>query len=439
MEIPSLYKINDTRQIKDFKEKTFSLFLKKDVLSEFNKSILAGKIEEANHWAVELICSGMTDKIWDKLFTLFTKNIYTYNPIMPKILYNRYNSYLKTLQTEKDNIFNLRNSQHIRNHIAELVTIATINNKVKTLSFDKITKDHFNSDFIKSKFNAPDDSFSKKFERFGDPDEVKIILNEFAFNLKMRNYEICIYWLSWIFEWEKINIKKNKIFKCGFRSVNDVEEKYYTDLIWFVWEIILYTSKDVHNDDIFNQIHYLYLLYKINYTTTKRSKKAMFVINAIKYFTENLKLNKTPIVEYHLIIQVCGNINTIYSSKKKFEINNLKESQNKMHQMNYIAHQQRLKMEEYNETKKKKIKTKLDESSKKKINTIGEIDQFLINRAKNPSSKPVILKKETPIPLPSEIILQEQRKKSTEKKNKKKKKEEVPAIISEIQKILYNN
>ena len=45
MEIPNLYKINDTRQNKDFKEKT-SLFLKKDVLSEFNKSILSGKIEK---------------------------------------------------------------------------------------------------------------------------------------------------------------------------------------------------------------------------------------------------------------------------------------------------------------------------------------------------------------------------------------------------------
>ena len=54
-----------------------------------------GKIEEANHWAVELLCSGMIDKIWDKLFTLFTKNIYTYNPIMPSILYDRYMSYLQ--------------------------------------------------------------------------------------------------------------------------------------------------------------------------------------------------------------------------------------------------------------------------------------------------------------------------------------------------------
>lgn len=436
MEIPNLFRINDTRQIKDFKEKTFSLFLKKDVLSEFSKSILGGKIEEANHWAVELICSGMIDKIWDKLFTLFTKNIYTYNPIMPTLLFNRYTMYLRSLKNEKGNIFNLRNCQHIRNHIAELVTIATVNNKVKSLGFDKITKDHFNSDFIKSKFNAPDDSFSKKFERFGDPEEVKIILNEFAFNLKMRNYEICIYWISWLFEWEKINIKKNKVFKCGFRSVNDVEEKYYTDLIWFIWEIILYTSKDVHSDDVFNQIHHLYLLYKLNYSTPKRSKKSMFILNAIKYFTENYKLTKTPIVEYHLIIQVCGNINTIFSNKKQYEINNLKDSQNKMHQMNYIAHQQRLKMEAFNETKKKKIKTKLDESSKKKINTIGEIDQFLINRAKNPSSKPVVLKRETPCNLP-EMILNEA--KSSTKKKGKKKKEAVPEIINEIQKILYNN
>ena len=438
MEIPDLYKINDTRATKDYKEKTFSLFLKKDVLSEFNKSILAGKIEDANHWAVELVCSGMIEKIWDKIFTIFTKNIYTYNPVMPSILYERYTSYLNTIKETKGDMFKMRNIQHVRNHIAELITIASINNKVKTLSFDKITQDHFNSEFIKSKFNAPDDSFSKKFERFGDPDEVKIILNEFAFNLKMRNYEICIYWLSWIFEWEKINIKKNKVFKCGFRSVNDVDQKYYTDLVWFIWEIVLYTSKDVHNDDVFNQIHNLYLLYKINYSTAKRSKKSMFLLNAIKYFTENYKLNKTPIVEYHLIIQVCGNINTLYNGKKKYEINNLKDSQNKMHQMNYIAHQQRLKMEEVNEVKKKKIKTKLDESSVKKINTIGEIDQFLINRAKNPSSKPVVLKRDNPLPnIVNDTLSTPIQNK--DKTKRKKKKEAVPDIINEIQQILYNN
>ena len=139
-----------------------------------------------------------------------------------------------------------------------------------------------------------------------------------------------------------------------------------------------------------------------------------------------------------MIIQVCGNINTLYNGKKKYEINNKKDSQNKMHQMNYIAHQQRLKMEEVNEVKKKKIKTKLDESSVKKINTIGEIDQFLINRAKNPSSKPVVLKRDNPLPnIVNDTLSTPIQNK--DKTKRKKKKEAVPDIINEIQQILYNN
>ena len=37
---------------------------------------------------------------------------------------------------------------------------------------------------------------------------------------------------------EKLNIKKNKIFN-SFRSVNDVDQKYFTDLIWFINKITL--------------------------------------------------------------------------------------------------------------------------------------------------------------------------------------------------------
>ena len=89
----------------------------------------------------------------------------------------------------------------------------------------------------------------------------------------MRNYEICIYWLSWIFEWEKINIKKNKVFKCGFRSVNDVDQKYYTDLVWFIWEIVLYTSKDVHNCSLklLSINPQIFMNKKVNFNITSKS------------------------------------------------------------------------------------------------------------------------------------------------------------------------
>ena len=37
----------------------------------------------------------------------------------------------------------------------------------------------------------------------------------------------------------KIKYKKNKIFKC-FKGVNDVDQKYFTDLIWFMGNYIIY-------------------------------------------------------------------------------------------------------------------------------------------------------------------------------------------------------
>ena len=35
-------------------------------------------------------------------------------------------------------------------------------------------------------------------------------MNEIYTYLKNRNYEMCLYWTFWVFEWEKRNIKAKK-------------------------------------------------------------------------------------------------------------------------------------------------------------------------------------------------------------------------------------
>ena len=43
--------------------------------------------------------------------------------------------------------------------------------------------------------------------KFTDPDELKIIMNEFYFHLKNKNggyYDAC-YWVAWLIHWEKMN------------------------------------------------------------------------------------------------------------------------------------------------------------------------------------------------------------------------------------------
>jgi hypothetical protein len=49
--------------------------------------------------------------------------------------------------------------------------------------------------------------------------EINIVVNELAFQLTARtgNLDKALYWLNWILEWEKLNIKKSDGFN-GFRG-----------------------------------------------------------------------------------------------------------------------------------------------------------------------------------------------------------------------------
>ena len=85
--IPDEYKINDTRSTQDFSKQSFSGFAIKDVVTVLNKSLIACKIEESVNWAVELLLSGQTERLWEKIFSISLKNININNPKLPMFLF----------------------------------------------------------------------------------------------------------------------------------------------------------------------------------------------------------------------------------------------------------------------------------------------------------------------------------------------------------------
>ena len=74
-DIPDKYYINDFRRITDFKKNTFNGYQKSDVLTALQKSILEQKLEEACHWAVEMLVSGHLMECWDRLILINSKLI----------------------------------------------------------------------------------------------------------------------------------------------------------------------------------------------------------------------------------------------------------------------------------------------------------------------------------------------------------------------------
>ena len=92
------------------------------------------------------------------------------------------------------------------------------------------------------------------------------------------------------------------------------------------------------------------------------------LLNAIKYFTEYYNINNPIILEYHWIVQACGNINYMYNQKKQYEINDKSQMQEKLNQLNNLSNKQK--------TEEKKYKIKLSEDSTNKLNLLSKIDSM---------------------------------------------------------------
>ena len=389
MEVPERYLINDSRPIKHFSEKCFSGYLKKDVLAIFQKSIINYKVEDTCNWLVELIISGQIDKIWDKIFAISTKLINVNCPSLPNYLYTKYSLFNNICKQDnyQKNILLLRNNQVIRNHLTEIcVNLATMD-KEKPINLSKISKNDLYFNNIKCKLQAKDTRFINLIYQKNDPEEIKIIINEMVNSLNI-SFKDTMFWLSWILEWEKLNIKKNKSYSCAYREITNVENKYWNELVWLLWEIILKfcIKKDV---DFLNlQVQSLYKLFKFNYAPSKKSKKIPFMVYAIRLITDNYNISTPIFKKYYISIQACCKINMLFLDKKSFEhmddhlINIIKQkslSSTVIRDPKEVIKEKKNKNKLRSKSKNKEKNSEISDKSNKQFDILGKIDQKIIN------------------------------------------------------------
>ena len=74
------YKINDSRFLNDFKNKTFSGYKKSEVINTLFKNIDKNKVENSCNWITECIISGYTLVIWNKILSYACRIIHINNP-----------------------------------------------------------------------------------------------------------------------------------------------------------------------------------------------------------------------------------------------------------------------------------------------------------------------------------------------------------------------
>lgn len=321
-----IYNISEKTE-KDYNKNTICGYKTIDIISALEKTILLNNIEESIFWSSELIASGhFNEKIWEKLFILYSKNINISNPKLSIRILNIYLKFhkLKTKYTSKYEL-EIRNDQEIRNTLADLITSLTLSTKNNYLSinknFPKVSQKDLTTDGIKRRIIARDMNLINNYMSNNEPIEVKIALNEIISHLYKNNqkkHKDIFYWIKWLIKIEsKLPDKK---FICNDRDIKDISNNHKTDWTWILWEIIFTIYKTSHHpsSDALYTLKTLYELYKINYKKSTRTNKMYIIYNAILVIclTQINQIDwNNPIISvsnYSIWIKVCANINVIY-------------------------------------------------------------------------------------------------------------------------------
>jgi len=318
--------IDDSRS--EFKNITFSKYQKSKARQELINCIYNCKIENANYWAAEFICSGHFLDLWDIIILYATKYIHSGNPKLSIYLNMRYDVFSNIVNNGySNNIIILRNNIKIRKLFSEIICILCYSNKKHNYQQVKLNKyEEFDLTNISSKFKAPNIKFIETVYKEDDPKELFIPFNELIYNITIKNIiEIC-YWYEWIVEYENMCKKKKK--KCICQARTYPPNGTHNDIIWIIWDILFYFSNpensntyNIQSSLIINKlIKSLYNLYIIKYKSTFKTKRKYIIYFAFSILTDNINYDINITNEFTKIEAIVEKINNIYRDIKKNEV-----------------------------------------------------------------------------------------------------------------------
>ena len=345
--------ITDKRLIKEFKGVTFSKFKKSEAKKALLNNLSNGKLEPACYWGGEFICAGHYMDLWEILLFFSSKHIHLGNPKLPIYLDLRLSHFKSILNGGyRDNILKMRNNIKIRKLFGEIICVLCLSKKKHTFDNIKINKEDFNITKITYKLNADNTSYAQQIFKNDDPSELFVGINEFCWNIlkSQKNGSAACYWLEWILGFEDICKKEQKKY-CGSRRSNiPVEGTFQKDIIWLIWESLLYEASK-RNKGLHKIIKALLNLFCLQYKPGVRRRRKYLIYFSINLLTEPLD-NKIKIIPNESLINtITSKINVIYKQIKKNEIkpdtdylfnnsitnNNLEKTISKLEKMNALT------------------------------------------------------------------------------------------------------
>lgn len=320
--VPDAYKVTDRRSKIKFKTHTFGGYKRNQVLAQWKKALTTGTLDKAVYWTVELDISGLIDTLWTNCIKYLSQSIGIKNPCLPHYLWKRYHFYIES-KKRCDEMMLFRNNQESRNHLCEVVCVLALSDKQTLPSLPKIKDTDFTVRNIKSKMKCSHLTHIRDIVKIDDPRDFMIPINEIYYCISVGDKssdtrDNCIYWLAWLYEYNKLYNKSNKC-KCVARLVTGVEDKYTTDVMWIIWEVIFNCIKKMpttqSTKEMYRQVTCLFYFYKHNFTLAKKTSRKCYIIHAILLCIDTIPdINYDQCVyrSYSTTVTSCMKINDIY-------------------------------------------------------------------------------------------------------------------------------
>jgi hypothetical protein len=318
-----MIEINDSRDIKQFAKISFSNFEKSKVKKELLNSLKVSKYESCFYWGAELICAGHFIDLWEIIILFMSKHIHIGNPKLPIYLSIKINVFKKLIQNGyNNNELMLRNNEKIRHLFTEILTILCLSRKKHNFEIVKMSKNELQTDVFGLKLKAPNVEYAKPIFKTDDLKEIYIAINEFAYNLsyECRNCFNACYWVEWILELQNVYNKKKETCLIERRKWVPVNLKSQMNLVWIIWDAIIYYANKTNNKITIKIINALLNIYCLKFTTSIINKRKFIIYFAISIITDNIDTNIKICSDENMSLFYIKNIDLIYNSIKKNEI-----------------------------------------------------------------------------------------------------------------------
>ena len=127
------------------------------------------------------------------------------------------------------------------------------------------------------------------------------------------------YWVEWLLEYESTIKKQKQKVTCGRRSYVPVSSKDQLDMIWMVWDILMYEAKNKSTGHA-KIIKALLDIFCIRWSSGVKKRRRWLIYFAVSLITEKLNTNISLFGIKQQIAYIKEKINVVYRQIKKNEI-----------------------------------------------------------------------------------------------------------------------